>query len=357
MARPFWPPSRLLVVDLTGELICGELIGTPRSGGRGTGRTWLLPSELSTRGCSPGSPPPSLLMLGRSRNAGREPGGARAERAVDTRVLEQLHGALGGDVTPPRLAAAVRAALGHTSTPLTPAEQGLIAAELFPPNYRRQIEPNLVKIEAFLADLATPCCGPGTRLRPRPPAYFACLALEPAARSARGEVLAALAIQWLTVQVTGGTQPGPAVIVCGADEISRPHLERLASACERRRVPLTLLFRHLRDSGLAMLGGGATAFMRLGNHVEAQQAADYIGRSTRSCCPSSPPTSAAARPAPLPRPKARPSPTPSMSAGAPAGPRAGSCSGPGSGGVPRVVAGTLPGPHGIPDLVHRVVPG
>jgi hypothetical protein len=27
--------------------------------------------------------------------------------------------------------------------------------------------------------------------------------LEPAARSARGEVLAALAIQWLTVQVTG----------------------------------------------------------------------------------------------------------------------------------------------------------
>ncbi len=50
-------------------------------------------------------------------HAGGEPGQARAERAVDTRVLEQLHGALGGDVTPGRLAAAVRAALGHTDQP------------------------------------------------------------------------------------------------------------------------------------------------------------------------------------------------------------------------------------------------
>ena len=64
----------------------------------------------------------------------------------------------------------------------------------------------------------------------------------------------------------------------GADEISRPHLERLAGACERRGVPLTLLFRHLRDTGLGMLGGGSAAFMRLGHHAEAEQAAAYIGR-------------------------------------------------------------------------------
>ena len=99
-----------------------------------------------------------------------------------------------------------------------------------------------------------------------------------AARTARSEVLAALAIQWLTVQVTSGTEPAPAVIVVGADDISAAHLDRLSGACERRCVPLTLLFRHLRDTGLGILGGGATAFMRLGHHTEAQQAADYIGR-------------------------------------------------------------------------------
>jgi hypothetical protein len=44
---------------------------------------------------------------------------------------------------------------------------------------------------------------------------------------------------------------------------------------------LTLLFRHLSDTGLGMLGGGAAAFMRLGHHGEAEQAAAYIGRQHR----------------------------------------------------------------------------
>jgi hypothetical protein len=71
----------------------------------------------------------------------------------------------------------------------------------------------------------------------------------------------------------------PAVLIAGADEITRDHLEALAGACERRGVPLTLLFRHLRDDATALIGGAtATAFMRLGNHHEAEQAATFIGR-------------------------------------------------------------------------------
>ncbi len=91
-------------------------------------------------------------------------------------------------------------------------------------------------------------------------------------------MLTALAIQWLTVQVSASRASAPAVIIAGADEITRPHLERLSDACERRRVPLTLMFRHLREDALHMLGGGTAAFMRLGNHAEAEQAASYIGR-------------------------------------------------------------------------------
>ena len=79
--------------------------------------------------------------------------------------------------------------------------------------------------------------------------------------------------------VTRSTATAPAVIVAGADEITRDHLEALAGACERRGVPLTLLFRHLRDDATALIGGAtATAFMRLGNHREAEQAASFIGR-------------------------------------------------------------------------------
>ena len=279
----------VLAVDLTGEVICQELTDTARAAGVPTA-VWLLPAQLGASGVLAGLSAAQFAdALAEAVHAGGSAGAARAERAVDTRVLEQLHGALGGDVTPVRLAAAVRAALGHADrgSVLTPAEQALISAELFPAEYRRQIEPNLVRIEAFLTALAQhtdlastgqPGQPPAT---PEPPAYYTCLALEPAARSARAEVLAALAVQWLTVQVTSSNDPAPAVIIAGADEISRPHLERLAGACERRGVPLTLLFRHLRDTGLGMLGGGAAAFMRLGHHAEAEQAAAYIGRQHR----------------------------------------------------------------------------
>jgi hypothetical protein len=281
----------VLTVDLTGEVISQELTDTARAAGVPT-TAWLLPTELGSSGVLAGLSAAQFAdALAEAVHVDGTAGAARTERAVDTRVLEQLHGALGGDVTPGRLAAAVRAALGHVDRPgvlsprvLSQEEQALISAELFPPEYRRQIEPNLVRIEAFLTALAQhtdlantgqPGPAPAT---PEPPAYYTCLALEPAARSARAEVLAALAIQWLTVQVTGSNDPAPAVIIVGADEISRPHLERLAGACERRGVPLTLLFRHLRDTGLGMLGGGAAAFMRLGHHAEAEQAAAYIGR-------------------------------------------------------------------------------
>jgi hypothetical protein len=281
----------VLTVDLTGEVICQELTDTARAAGVPTTR-WLLPAQLGSSGVLAGLSAAQFAdALAEAVHTDGTAGAARAERAVDTRVLEQLHGALGADVTPGRLAAAVRAALGHVDRPgglsspvLSQDEQALISAELFPPEYRRQIEPNLVRIEAFLtalaqhADLAStgqPGQPPAT---PEPPAYYTCLALEPAARSARAEVLAALAIQWLTVQVTASNDPAPAVIIVGADEIGRPHLERLAGACERRGVPLTLLFRHLRDTGLGMLGGGSAAFMRLGHHAEAEQAAAYIGR-------------------------------------------------------------------------------
>jgi hypothetical protein len=286
----------LLVLDLTSEIACQELAQTAAAAGVPSA-SWLLPSQIAAAGMLSTLTPAQLATaLAEAIHADSASSAAnRADRALDARVLEQLTEALGGDVTPARLAAAARAALGQTAGPAKPlsaAEQAHIAAQLFPAAYRRQIEPALARLEAFLTDLArhaspadsepasavqsAPAGQPG--LADRRPAYLTCLALEPSARTARTETLAALAIQWLTVQITASHEPAPAVIIAGADEITRGHLERLADACERRGVPLTLLFRHLREAGLAMLGGGATAFMRLGNHAEAEQAASYIGR-------------------------------------------------------------------------------
>lgn len=267
----------LLVLDLSGQLVTGELTALARDA-CGNAAQYVLPNDLDRCGLLTRLTGPQFAdALAEAIHAG-SPGGARADRAIDVRILSQLIAALNGDIAPARLAAATQAALGHPADPdlLTAQDEALIAGELFPPEYRQQIGPNLVRLDAFLTDLARYASRPVGA--PVAPAYYTCLALDSSARSTHSELMLALAIQWLTVQVSGSTASAPAVIIAGADEITRPHLERLADACERRRVPLTLMFRHLREDALAVLGGGTAAFMRLGHHGEAEQAASYIGR-------------------------------------------------------------------------------
>jgi hypothetical protein len=272
----------LLVMDLSGQLASDELTVTARTAGVPAAR-YTLPADLDRCGLltclSPAQFADALTEAIHAGAAGNRDG-ARADRAIDVRVLQQLAAALDGGITPPRLAAAAQCALGHPVPPglLTAQEEALIGGDLFPAEYRRQIGQNLVRLDAFLTDLARYAAYPLAVGCSSAPAYYTCLALDAGMRSARGEMLTALAIGWLTVQVSASPASAPAVIIAGADEVTRPHLERLSDACERRGVPLTLLFRHLREDTLQMLGGGTAAFMRLGNHAEAEQAAGYIGR-------------------------------------------------------------------------------
>jgi hypothetical protein len=269
----------LLVADLTGQYALAELAGLAREA-RVPSAEYVLPRDLDRSGLLGRLSGQHLAdALAEAIHAG-PPGTARTDRAIDVRVLEQLCDVLARrGVTPARLAAAVQVALGRDAEPglLTEEEAHQISGKLFGEHYQTQIGVNLVRIDAFLAGLAS-YAGTGPPSAPQP-AYCTLFAVEPGARSARAELLATLVIQWLTVEVTASTAAGPAVIIAGADEITRQHLERLADACDRRGVPLTLLFRHLRDDATAMIGGGATAFMRLGNHREAEQAANFIGRN------------------------------------------------------------------------------
>jgi hypothetical protein len=272
----------LLVADFSGQLASGELTALARRHSV-QAAVHLLPAALHTSGILTGlSPPQFANALSEAIHAGSPGGTTRADRAVDVRVLEHITTALGGDLAPARLAAAVQAALGQDVPGglLAPGELDLISGDLFRQAYRAQIGPSLVRLDAFLSSLAryTATGAP----QPARPAWYTCLALEPGARSARAELLTALTVQWLTVRVTQSTAMAPAVVVAGADQITRDHLEALAEACERRDVPLTLLFRHLRDDATSLIGGAsATAFMRLGNHHEAEQAASFIGRHHR----------------------------------------------------------------------------
>jgi hypothetical protein len=269
----------LLVADFSGQLASGPLTALARRHAVPVA-VYPLPSALSVSGILAGLTAPQFASaLAEAIHAGTPGGTSRADRAVDVRVIGQLAAALGGDLNPARLAAAVQAALGQDTPPglLTLDEADLVGGDLFGGAYRTQIGPSLLRLDAFLSDLARYAgAGPPQPVRP---AWCTCLALEPGARSARTELITALTVQWLTVCVTRSTATIPAVIVAGADEVTRDHLEALTGACERQGVPLTLLFRHLRDDATALIGGAsATAFMRLGNHQEAEQAASFIGR-------------------------------------------------------------------------------
>jgi len=96
-----------------------------------------LPADLGRGGLLASLSPSQFAdVLTEAIHAGA-PGGARTDRAVDVRVLEQLTAALSGWITPARLAAATQAALGHPVPPglLSPQEEAILAGGLFPASY------------------------------------------------------------------------------------------------------------------------------------------------------------------------------------------------------------------------------
>ena len=200
----------LLVADFSGHLASRELTALARRHGV-QGAIHLLPGGLAASGILAGLTPAQFAnALAEAIHAGSPGAATRADRAVDVRVLGHIASALGGNLTPARLAAAVQAALGQPvpNGLLTMDEAELIGADLFRDAYRAQVGPSLVRLDAYLADLAR-YAGPGAPQRARP-CWYTCLALEPGGRSASAELLTALTVQWLTVQVSAehGDEPG-----------------------------------------------------------------------------------------------------------------------------------------------------
>jgi hypothetical protein len=170
------PERPLLVADFSGQLASDQLTTLAQRIDPAS-RLHLLPAGLGEAGILAGLTSAQLAnALAEAIHAGA-PGAARADRAIDTRVTEQLTETLNGTVTPIRLAAAVQAALGQPVPPgvLTEQEAAWIGGGLFQETYRGQVAANLVRLEAFTTDLARHAgTEPAQRTRP---AWYTCLAL------------------------------------------------------------------------------------------------------------------------------------------------------------------------------------
>ncbi|MFI0484653.1 hypothetical protein [Actinomadura sp. 9N215] len=268
----------LLVLDLSREVVSRELVELSRETRMGVDAQ-LLPSRQASSSLLTDLSTQDLVDAIVESMHGGAPDAARAERSMDDRILTKVCDALGDDVTLGRIAAALRALMGEPDDgdALTRDERRRIASELFTVEYRRQAHANLSRIESYVHPLENLGTQPGAAGA----GYLTCIALDSQARNVRSELLTDLIVQWVTHRVTASRESTPALVVAGADELARRHLERLSDACERRGVPLTLLFRRLRETSAELIGGGAVAFMRLGNHEDAARAADFIGRDHR----------------------------------------------------------------------------
>jgi hypothetical protein len=266
------------VLDLTGERISGELVGGAREAGV-TADVLELPEQLAEADLLNGMEPQEVTeSFIEALYGGLEAGADRAGRALDARILAALcrHLAPGG-LTMARIAAGVRVLMGEPAGAegdLSIEERSFLADELFSADYRARALPQLQRIEA-LAHALAPL---GARTTPRPAAALRVLSLGSAWRSATGDFLADVLVAWAAHAITHRPETVSTLVIAGADELAARHLERLTDLADRRGVRVVSMFRHLRENTAHLLGAGPVAFMRLGNHQEAERAADYIGR-------------------------------------------------------------------------------
>ncbi len=264
----------LTLVDLSGEAVGGELVALAADRGIAVD-VQDLPTGQAESDLLVGLDRARLVSTVVEAMHGGAQRADRATRSVDHRLLDQIVGALGEDRSMTRVVAAVRVAMGEPGpTPeLTEAERSVVADELFSDDYRRGAHEHLRRIESFLYPLREL----GARAGHRPTAPLTCIAVT-GDGGAHGELLKDLVVQWLAHRITAAPDTSRTLVIAGADDLHRGHIERIADICDRRSVRLMLLFRHLREASLHVLGAGSVAFMKLGNHEEATRAADFIGR-------------------------------------------------------------------------------
>lgn len=264
----------LTVLDLSGESVCAELVRLSTSAGAGV-ELQRLPADLPSSDLLVGLDQRQLVDALVESMHGDGAGANRADRAMDDRLLTAICGAIAPDLSFQRLTAAIHTVMGEPGirAELTGDERLRLADDLFSAEYRRQAQGHLQRIDSFLYPLRDL----GSERIDREPGFLSCVTLDSDGHNARGELLVDLVVQWATRRMLSGDAP-QTLAIAGADDLQRRHVERLSDICERRNIRLVLLFRHLREASLHALGGGAVAFMRLGNHEEATRAADFVGR-------------------------------------------------------------------------------
>lgn len=288
------PGRPVVALDLTGSQIAEEAVHLLRLANRRVRSTTLTNATADRLSRDLDRNQLVDLVIDLVHGAGGVDRGA--ERVLDTRLLRTICAAIEPEITAYRLHEALRELLGDPplSYLLTDDERARVQSS-FSGDFVQQTNLRLRMLEAYTAQLladgeedsdlaaqqlegedeekdATEGEEPGTP-------DLNCVMLGRRSR-AGSDLLVNLAVQWAARQVE--EHAIQTVVVAGADRVPLPVLEHLSRVCEESHAQLVILFEHLRDDATRFVGGGkAVGFMRLGNHLEAEAAANFIGREHR----------------------------------------------------------------------------
>lgn len=333
-----WVPLRPLTrqrVDVFGgtphgrALLVRQVVGTLVAGGD---QVWLLDLaqdqvavELRRRLDADGVPydvatvpddlPPSDLLAGMppaqvgdliaeavhalDTSSGGRPGGG-AERSMDATLVERICDCLDGRPAADRLLVALRA-LARRQPTNSPTGGGLVTDDMQPEQaglftgdeglaltrLAEELDPESRSRLGRLAAVVTRLASADRAAQPAPAGRGGNLRvwqLSDQLSQTESDMLAQavfLAVLY-RIRAARSGDGRQVLVVAGCDRIRRGQLDQLDQVARARGVRLILLFAHLREESVDMLGGGEAAlFLRLGNAKEAENAASFIGKQHR----------------------------------------------------------------------------
>jgi hypothetical protein len=293
--------ARLTVCDLARRTTVDVLVGLARAAAVTSNETVLPGSGLDCELLDAIDWPEFATVLVEALHSRqRDPDVSRRERQSDRSVIREVADCLdpSGPVSIARLRSALLAVQGaaNGAARIDPGERKRLSV-LFNDVQRTHggVFERVIRIERALRDFelldpASPAgaAKPGTTDRGNPDvagtggAQLQVIGVDKRAEALENDFLVDLLFQLIARRVRSGSASADTVIVLGADRIRAEALETLIDHAAHMRTAVVLMFEHLRQDAIEMVGaGGTAAFMALANHREAAEASAFIGSEYR----------------------------------------------------------------------------
>jgi hypothetical protein len=282
--------ASVLIGDLSRRLTVDVLAGLARAAGVPVAAS-VLPSPAAGGDllAEINWPELSSVLVEVLHSAQRDLDVSRRERQDDRSVIREVSACLDprAPVSIARLRAALLVVQGvplDGTAPIAPAEHDRLRS-VFNEVQRTHggVLERVIRIERALRDfelLDGAASAPGddssvgdgeTRLR--------VIGIDKRVDELENDRLVDLLFQLLLRRVRAGSVQADVLVVLGADRIRREALEALIDHAGNSSFAVVLMFEHLRQDAIELIGAGgaAAAFMALGNHREAKEASEFIG--------------------------------------------------------------------------------